>query len=208
LINKNYEEIKIMIADIYEDYNIHALPIDIFELIKQMGFRIVFVSEKKDKLYPKTDSKYVYYPIHNGLAIIGNQSSERVIFVDDIDTSICFQRFSAAHELGHHELSNFDFPYNESEVQSNFFAHYLLSPTSIAIIPEIYDKLSNNLKLMQYVFNISKDHARITNRYFAKRKQLGNHMVFDYEEIINSYLIDSIKQRIKKYEEIKNHNSH
>ncbi len=42
LTNRRYEEIKMAIAQTFEDYNVKVLPIDVFELAKKMGIIVVY----------------------------------------------------------------------------------------------------------------------------------------------------------------------
>jgi len=196
----DYENIKQLISDIYEDYDLNNLPLDIFNLVRRMGFKLLFASNlMKNKIKKgKIIDKYNFYTLPDGFSFKYGEKETYIIFVNDIKNKKEAQRFTCAHELGHILLGHKGFYHKIEEDQTNYFAHYLLSPTSLAIIPEIYDKFINNLECIQYVFGISYSHAEITNRYYFNRKRISEDITYSYETVINSHLYKSIKERIDK----------
>jgi len=197
----DYENIKQLISDIYEDYDLNNLPLDIFALVTRMGFELAFASNLiKNKIKKgKIIDNYLFYTLPDGFSFKYNKKETYIIFVNDIKCKKEAQRFTCAHELGHILLTHKGFYHKSEEDQANYFAHYLLSPTSLAIIPEIYDKFINDLECIQYVFGISYSHAEITNRYYFNRKRISEDIIYPYETIINSHLYNSVVKRINEW---------
>lgn len=51
MLSQDYEDIKELVSNIYEDYEINNVPVDIFGLINQMSFKLVYASNLlKNKL--------------------------------------------------------------------------------------------------------------------------------------------------------------
>jgi len=197
----DYESIKQLTSDIYEDYDLNNLPIDIFNLVTRMGFKLAFASNlMKNKIKNgKIIDKYLFCTLPDGFSFKYDEKETYVIFVNDIKCKKEAQRFTCAHELGHILLGHKGFYHKTEEDQANYFAHYLLSPTSLAIIPEFYDKFINNLECIQYVFGISYSQSEIANRYYFNRKRISEDITYSYETVINSHLYNSVIKRIDKW---------
>lgn len=100
LSDERYEEIKKIIANFLEDYNVRKLPINVFELAEKMKIKIVFASKLLLK-FPKKISEYTIFSYPNSYLIYNPHAQQFVIYIDNIGTKKRRQRFSLAHELIH-----------------------------------------------------------------------------------------------------------
>lgn len=199
--SEDYEHIKQLVSEIYEDYGLDILPIDIFGLITKMGFKLVFASDllKNKQRKGKIIDTYNFCVLPNGFSFFNKEYGTQIIFVNDIKCKVEGQRFTAAHELGHILMGHQGFYHKTEEDKANYFAHYLLSPTSLAIIPEVYEAFSNNLECVKSVFYVSYSQAEIFQRYTSNRVKFSTVTPYSYETVINSHIHDSVINRISEW---------
>lgn len=188
LPSKRYNEIKRTVADLFEDYDVRTIPIDVFGLAEKMGIEIVYASEcSPDHLrdyFDNVESFVAYYDV----------SQKYVVYLDDVNTGEKRQKFSLAHEIIHIVLNHKDqSEYNESE--ANFGAAYLLCPTSLAILSST-EELMISTKGIQSIFDMSLGLAEIAARQNKRRLANVRWGPADYESRINSLLKESLFARI------------
>lgn len=196
LKDERYEEIKQTVADLFEDYDVKELPIDLFGLAKKMKVNITLSSELLKK-HPKKISEYklVHYP--NSFLIYNPADQQYVIYIDDLGTTEKRQRFSLAHELMHIILNHQE--QNErNENEANFGASYLLAPTSLVLIEASNENLVDVYVIAQ-IFDVSIPEAGVIVRYNKSRLSLGSLSERDYEITINGLLRDSLIEKLRVF---------
>lgn len=205
MIRVDYEKIKKLIGDIYEENSelLSTVPIDVFELARKMGFRIIKASQLVNISHNKAlefqdinKTKEVF-----GFSFFDKRKSEYVIYVDDVNAKINKQRFSVAHEIGHITLGHIDKGIKdekEAEDEADYFAGYLLCPECIGTNEEIYKAIFEDESMLCTLFQISVDTALIKYRYICNRVKLRNNNNYEYEKIIMGCLENSILEKIRK----------
>lgn len=199
LKTSQYEKIKMLIADLLEDYDIRKVPVDVFELSQKMHIGIKYASEIAKKkpslsysLWKYPDSYFYYNP----------ETQKYIVFINDVMCSWHRQRFSLAHELIHiisgHQEQN-----DKNESEANFGASYLLAPTSLSLIVSQNDILLTPEKV-ETLFDVSASEAQIIVRYNKSRISLCPLKEKPYEKKINELLIESLNERIADIDNIKN----
>ena len=191
---ERYEEIKKIISEIFEDYQPAGLPIDVFGLAKAMGIKIIYSSEiiknsnlSETDIFSKPNSFLHYY----------DKDDTLVVYIDDIGCLKNRQRFSLAHELGHICLGHTEQNYKNEE-EANFFAGYLLSPTSLAMVTGAETHITKP-DFIEYAFDVSSSAALISANHMGNRIML-NIEIYDYEVVINEMYKKSLLLCIEKYE--------
>lgn len=193
LSEEKYEEIKMKIALVFEDYNVNELPIDIFGLAQKMGVIVVYASQiinrHKDKInefilfnYPPS---YLYY---------SNLKQKFFVYIDDVGTTTCRQRFSMAHELMHIILGHTEQNEN-NEAEANFGAQYMLAPTSLILLSRD-NRMLEEAEFVKLVFGVSQPVAETVIRYNHNRLFYFPLEEKNYEEIINNQLGKSFNKII------------
>lgn len=198
---EDYEDIKFLTSDVYEDYGIDCVPVDIFALIEKIGFKLVFASKllEKKRARGKIIDSYNFCTLPDGFSFFAKEYGTYIIFINDIKCKVEGQRFTAAHELGHILMGHQGFYHTTEEDKANYFAHYLLSPTSLTIIPEVHDAFANNLECVQSVFYVSYSQAEIFQRYTSNRVRISAENPYSYETVINSHIQDSVINKISEW---------
>ena len=195
LSNQRYEEIKIEIANLLEDYNVRELPIDVFALAKKTNVKIIFASELLGK-YPKKLNEYMIFTYPDSYLVYNQTLQQFVIYLDDIGTKKKRQRFSLAHELMHIVLGHFE-QNAQNEAEANFGATYLLAPTSLALIEQKEYYLLDP-EMISKIFDVSMSESQIVARYNSKRLSIGIFEELPYEKVINDLLRDSLLININR----------
>ena len=188
LANKRYNEIKRTVADLFEDYDVRTIPIDVFGLAEKMGIEIVFASKCNRNCLMD------YFDNVESCVAYNDVLQKYVVYLDDVNTGKKRQKFSLAHEIIHIVLNHKDqSKYNESE--ANFGAAYLLCPTSLAILSSA-EELMLSTEGIQSIFDVSLGLAKIAARHNKKRLANVRWGPADYESRINSLLKESLFARI------------
>lgn len=196
LSDQRYEDIKMAIANFFEDYNVRKIPVDVFDLAEKMKIKVVFSSEIIKK-HPKKVVKYKLFTYPHSYLYYDPDSQRLIIYIDDLGANKKRQRFSLAHELMHIILGHTE--QNErNESEANFGATYLLAPTSLALI-KLEDKILFIPEIVMYIFDVSAPEAEIIVRYNINRVSLPDLNEKDYEKTINGLLKESLYKRISRY---------
>jgi len=169
LAYSRYEEIKRTITDIFVDYDINTLPIDVFLLAKRMNITVLkyseFIADERIKIISSSNDGMSLYSY--------SQKCYFILYNDDMDENRI--RFTIAHEIGHislgHEESN-----DETESEADYFARHLLVPMGMILYNEITDYVSITI-----MFEVSKAVAGNVINHVAKRIDSGHAKLEDYE---------------------------
>lgn len=192
LSNQRYEEIKEMIADIYEDYDINSFPINVDSLSQKLNISFKFESQVKDRFSKKE------LPVF-ACALTDYSSMEHKVLIADKTSNEYRQNFSKCHEIGHLILGHKKAEAIE-EAEANFFASYLLAPSCLVLVPEVGQYLIDNYWVIPFIFDISLDAAEVVYSRFIHR-QSCEEKIKPYEnriiDILGESLINKIKQIMK-----------
>ncbi len=196
LSDETYERIKRRIADVFEDYGIKEIPVDVFEIARKMKIKIVFASEILKK-HPEKIDQYCLYKYPPSYMYYDSNTQKFIVYIDDVGAKIERQRFSLAHELMHIILGhNEQNPKNESE--ANFGATYILAPTSLALLRPGEQSLLVPEKIAR-LFGVSVSEAEIVARYNSRRLSLTGLKEKDYERKLNSLLEESLNVKLSEF---------
>ena len=127
LCDELFESVKIIIANIIEDYDI-KYPLDIYELAGKMEFEVVPYSSFGDL------SELLYKRSEDGFSMYHNKKLKWFIYYNEKIEPKERIKFTIAHEIGHILLKT------EDEKLANFFAGYLLAPVPLIIDKKFYSK--------------------------------------------------------------------
>lgn len=190
---KTYEDIKITIADLLDDYGISSLPVDVYSLAKKMGIDVVYASQICRK---RNYDPILLFQYPESYLIYNEKKQRFCVYIDDIGTTKIRQRFSLSHEIMHvargHTEQN-----ERTEAEANFGASYLLVPSCLGLLDESKILLSNE-DLVKDIFEVSNDVAKIGMRYMRNRKRLTALPIQDYENRIIYHFKDTIESVIRK----------
>ena len=119
-----YEYIKRAVADMFEDYGIHEIPLDPFKLANKIGISIIPYSsldeEEKAQALRYSPDGFSLETVDNKWLIYYND--------DSLDIPRIYQ--TIMHEIGHYILGHTsEGPVEEAEAK--FFAKYALAPTPL-----------------------------------------------------------------------------
>ncbi len=151
---ERYEEIKEIIADMYEDLGYTELPVNVYELCHKLNIKLIRYSSltKELKEYAEQLSKdgfFIFYP----------NTMQYEIFYDD---SMPAERikFTIMHEIAHITLEHKDHN-SVNEAEANFFTKTALAPLGLIYLL----KLKNSDEVAE-TFGISREFAVNTVHYF------------------------------------------
>lgn len=166
-----YEEIKIKVANLLEQYNIHSIPIDCVKLAQDMGFEL----KPYSKLSAKKLKALKELSDGDGYTIDNVDTGQKILFYDD---SVCIgrQRFTILHEIGHYVLGHRE----ESELaesEADFFAKYAIAPMPIIYALDIDDYVDISEK-----FLTSSECAFYIMVSYVKWLQYGPKYFTEYEK--------------------------
>lgn len=154
LKNVNYFSIRNKAWQFLIDMNITSLPIDLNKVTKMLGLTMARFSKiKHTEIYPHVLNTA------GAKVIIENKT---YIFVNDA-LPYEVQRFTVAHELGHHYLKNDRKPYEVAETEANMFAARILMP--MCIIKEL--QINKTSQLMQCCL-VSEEAAKFRLKRYKK----------------------------------------
>ena len=168
LSEQRLEEIKNIVVDMYEKYDISCAPISGFEIATKMGIKVIPYSAYKLK------HRYLLWKESNDGFLAEMKSGEYRIFYND---SIDYRRVNNTimHEIGHVILEHSeDSELAEKEVK--FFAKYALAPP--VLIHRL--KLKTAIEISE-VFDISLEAAGYALDYYNKWLKFGKRNYTAYE---------------------------
>jgi len=180
-----FEEIKKTVADIVARYSISSIPVDVFDLAKKLGIRVVPFSEVSEYVWNKIRSFGIPDNI-DGFFLMAEKYGREVPFIYfDDSRSRGRIRFTMLHEIGHFILNHKE-QSTLAEAEANFFAKYMIAPPVIVhqIQPNDYLDLKNR-------FDISDGCAWNAFSYYIKwlgHKERNGKVLEGYEKKILSFM--------------------
>ena len=175
LLDKRYEEIKQVVADLYERYSITTIPVDPYGLAKRMGITLVPYSTLKESVRSEVNQaykdgfKYLLEDLDIGegtwyVWYDDEQSDERI-------------RFTILHEIGHIVLGHLQ-ESELAELEANFFAKFAIAPPILVniIAPTDYVDIAN-------AFGLSAECAYYSMNYYLKWKAYGGDAPYSHQLI-------------------------
>lgn len=191
LANSRYEEIKNIIADMLEDYDISTFPVDVDYIAKQMNIVFVYESSHLEDL----DGTII--PV-DGAVLTDFSKMTHKVFIANWSTYKGKQRYTKGHEIGHVVLGHKECT-DETESESEFFSAYLFAPSCLVLVERLRPILFNNQELYPALFGLSGPAANYAYNRFKRRYSCGT-PIREYEKRILELFKDSIKEIIVKYE--------
>ncbi len=163
LSDNRCEEIKELVVDMFEKYNINCLPIKGFEIAHKMGILVIpysrFNEDKKNLLYKLSKDSFTF---------------ENCIYYND-EKGHGRINYTILHEIGHIVLDHLQ-DSELAEKEADFFAKYALVPP--VLVHKL--KLSKPIDISK-TFNTSHEAARYAYSYYQKWLQYGSDFYTDYE---------------------------
>lgn len=167
--SNEYEKIDRLVIDIYHDYNLTSFPINVFDLCKKMGIKLLKYSsfnEEYVNLLKKKSKDGFSFILPNGPIIFYNdyiESDERI-------------RMTIAHEIKHIVCED---KKEDEKVErlANHFARFLLCPTPYLVkfgIDDIFQIMD--------MFHISYKAARNASGAMLNRVSKFGNKIFNYEK--------------------------
>lgn len=171
LEDEEYETIKNIVVDTFEQYNITTIPISAFEIAIKMGLRIVPYSalgQKKQEAALKISRDGFSAELY---------SCEWIIFYND-DCYI-YGRINQTimHEIGHYALGHCK-EGEQEEAEAKFFAKYALAP------PPLVHNMNQPVCVSNLMdtFAISHEAAQYACKYYDNWLKYGAVYYTDYEK--------------------------
>lgn len=172
LSNQRYEEIKKIVVQLFEDYDVRCVPINAFELATRIGIILVPYSSLSKKQLSKvrnnSDDGFFLETEKNGIR-------EYRIYYDD---SKPYGRINHTimHEIAHCVLDHQEGTHIE-ETEAAFFAKYALAPP-----PLIHKYELDTPEEISDLFDISYEAAIYAMDYYQKWLHYGSPDYTSYEK--------------------------
>ena len=160
-----YEDIKEIVCKIIEKNNIKRIPIDVFELARKLGMRVVkysLLTEKEMSLL----EEYGISRDSDGFYALAKKHGKNIPYIYYNDKKDAGRiRFTILHEIGHFVLDHLQ-QSDLAEAEANFFAKYLIAP------PVLVDKIKPcDYMDIACVFKVSISCAWNAFDYYEKWKK-------------------------------------
>ena len=146
--NKRYEQIKEIVADMYEDLGYTEIPVNVFELCHKLNIKLVKYSS-----LTKEQKECAMQLSPDGFSLRNNRTKQYEIYYN---SEMPAERitFTIMHEIAHIMLEHIYHSY-ENEQEANFFTKAALAPLGL-----IYRlQLKNPIEVAQ-TFGISMEFAQ------------------------------------------------
>ena len=132
LENERYEEIKADIIDMYEECDVHAFPLNAFDIAEKLQYNVIPYSQLplEKRIECRTLSK-------EGCSELDFNSETRmyennIYYNDAVDIMQSRIQFTIMHEIGHIRLNHLDVDADKpdaiKESEANFYAAYSIAP--------------------------------------------------------------------------------
>lgn len=152
LKNSNYEYIKQEIVNLYINYNVNQLPIDIFTLISNLNIEI-FTYSASSIISKELESKMS----QDGFYLFN--LNQEMIFYNDLKSPERI-RMTLFHEVAHSVLGHSNnMSQDFMEAEANFFAKYAIAPPPVIMLvgaktPDDIRKIfGTSNQAANYIFN-------------------------------------------------------
>ncbi len=149
-----YEEIKKVVADVYEFYDIKTVPINSFELAIKMGLTVIPYSALGEQ---KVNESMKYNT--DGFSVETNEN-EWIIYYNDFEKNYARINQTIMHEIGHYVLGHTK-DGEEEEAEAKFFAKYAL--VSPPLIHTLLEKKNINTVMDKFAINYTPARIALNN---------------------------------------------
>lgn len=168
LSNRRYEEIKEIVVDMFEQYNVSCVPINGFEIATKMGVKVIPYSayDEKIRVLLMKESEDGFF--------VETTDGEFYIFYND---AMGYGRINHTimHEIAHIVLNHTE-DSDLADAEVSFFAKYALAPPVL-----IYKLRLDETDDIAAVFEISHEAAGYAYSYYQKWMAYGGKYFTDYE---------------------------
>lgn len=178
LSSERYEEIKIIVANLFNQYKIKSFPISGFELAENMGISVI--------AYSSRENKELFLKFSEDGFSVERYTGEWYIFYNDDKNSKRVNN-TIMHEIGHIVLDHTE-ECELSEKEVNFFAKYALVPPVL-----VYELGLDSANEIAKIFNVSKEASIYAYEYFKKWYDHLGESYKDYEYIILNLFKDKME---------------
>lgn len=179
LQDERYEEIKLIVVDMFKKYEISCVPISGFEIATKMGIQVLMYSaltqEQKIACYEFSEDGFSLY-----------NDGRWIIYINDITTGYERQNNTFLHEIGHIVLDHTE-DSDLADSEANFFAKYALVPPIL-----VYKLKLTTAEEISDIFNVSYEAAGYALDYYKKW--------YYYSGKIKPYELEIIKMFKKNFE--------
>lgn len=166
-----YEQIERKVVELFSKLNVSKAPIDVFEIVKALGIKLVKYSEiqgaSEQKMAISKDGFCFEFEVSE------NESYWVIAYNDKMPPKRI--RFTIMHEVGHIVLDHSE--HSElAESEANYFAKYSLAPPPLIhkFDPEDYVEVAD-------IFDISNECAMYALSSYNKWLRYGKEYFLDYE---------------------------
>lgn len=175
---KDYDEIAKTIIDVYQDYDINSLPLNLKDICNKLGVLLIPYSELDDEnieILLKRSKDAFYSP--------PTIKSKPQIYYNDLISSKGKIRYSIAHELKHYVCNDVD-ETNYGEDMAEYFGRYFLAP-----IPYLVAKrITSPIEIISHC-GLSQEAASNAAKNVCNRMRVYDTRIFDYEKPLINLLI-------------------
>ncbi len=155
LQDERYEEIKLIVVDMFKKYEISCVPISGFEIATKMDIQVLMYSaltqEQKIACYEFSEDGFSLY-----------NDGRWIIYINDIATGYERQNNTFLHEIGHIVLDHTE-DSDLADSEANFFAKYALVPPIL-----VYKLKLTTAEEISDIFNVSYEAAGYALDYYKK----------------------------------------
>jgi Zn-dependent peptidase ImmA (M78 family) len=166
----DYKRLDKLAISIYIDYNLNSFPIDVFDLAKRMGIKVLkysaFEGEMQELLLKRSKDGF-YSPSPNG----------PLIFYNDFINNEFKIRMTIAHEIKHYVCQDTEEDNELFEKEAKHFARYLLCPIPYLIFKNILSVFE-----IMDTFGLSNEAATNALSNVNNRTNRYGDRIFDYEK--------------------------
>ncbi|MCR5836928.1 MAG: ImmA/IrrE family metallo-endopeptidase [Lachnospiraceae bacterium] len=172
---KIYDEIDIVIVNIFLDYGIKTFPVDVFELCKKMSVALVPYSE-----FSYEERKLLMKKSNQGFFVKQSKTQPPTIYYNDLLESKGAIRLTILHELKHYIFNDDN---DDDDDLADYFARHFMGPIAFLILKQLE---STN----EIVSFCGMSISAATNAYkniVSRKKKYGMNL-FDYEIALIEHL--------------------
>ncbi|MCR5457177.1 MAG: toxin [Clostridiales bacterium] len=178
---QQYDKMAELVGEIYIDYNIYSFPVDVKELCRRMGIRLLQYGEfpilKRALLMKKSPSGFYVPPT--------NETPPMIFYNDNIGDigSIGNMRRNILHEVGHYVCEDND-ENTDNDDLADYFGKYFLAPISYLIALNIC-----NINQIMADFGVDFEMAGFIEKNLRNRRKNYGNKIFDYEKNLLKHLL-------------------
>lgn len=182
LSDSRYEHIKMVVVDLFLEYNITHIPVDGFELAREMGIILIRYSE-----LPQNKRATALQVSQDGFYLVNREGYEYIYYNDT--QSYSRTNMTVLHEIGHAVLEHDEHTPSEiAEAEAAFFAKYACSAP-----PLVHQIHPSSAEDIMAVFGNSHEAAVYAFNYYLKwlHRQGVSYRTYELK------LIDQFQQSMK-----------